>query len=31
MKDNVNDIFNSMIEEITIDILSTKENFKRIK
>lgn len=31
MKENLNDIFNYMIEEITFDILKTKENFKRIK
>lgn len=31
MKENLNDIFNSMIEELTLDILNTKENFKRIK
>ena len=30
MKENLNDIFNSMIEELTLDILKTKENFKRI-
>ena len=31
MKENLNDIFNSMIEELTLDILNIKENFKRIK